>query len=88
MENRITTGTFIALACSAVLAYAAPQSRPHGGTPVRAQTARVSHEHQQSRMTTVEGCPALVSSPKKSQADEPPLTSQRASRTTHPRSSC
>ena len=85
MENRITTGTFIALACSAVLAYAAPQNRPHPSTTSGTKAARVGHERQQSRIATVDGCPAQASSPKKSQPDESPLT---ASRTSHTRSSC
>ena len=51
MENRITTGTFVAFACSAMLAYAAPQNRPQPGAPT---SATGSGRDQQT--TTITGC--------------------------------
>jgi hypothetical protein len=63
MENRITTGTLVALACSAVLAYAAPQNRPHvarGGT-----RASASHPPKHQQLTPLTGCAPHGSSPSK-----------------------
>jgi hypothetical protein len=54
METRVTTGTFVALACSAVLVYAAPQQRnPDTGAPPGAGAT----ERDRARQTeTISGC--------------------------------
>ena len=59
MQTRITTGTFMALACSLVLAYAAPQQRPGAGAPPGAGVGR-AHDAQTTTMT---GCVREGSSP-------------------------
>ena len=54
METRVTTGTFVALACSVVLVYAAPQQpNPGTGAPPGAGVT----ERQRARQTeTISGC--------------------------------
>jgi hypothetical protein len=54
MENRITTGTLVALACSAVLAYAAPQNRPH--VPHAGTRASASHAPKHQQVTPLTAC--------------------------------
>lgn len=64
MENRITTGTLMALACSAMLAYAAPQNRPHTGAPPGATGAPASRPQNEKQITTITGCLQRGASPK------------------------
>jgi hypothetical protein len=54
METRVTTGTFVALACSAVLVYAAPQrTNPSTGAPPGAGAT----DRERARQTeTISGC--------------------------------
>ncbi len=57
MQNRITSGTVMALACSAVLVSAAPQSRPNTGAPPGASGAGVgAARNQNQQTTTITGC--------------------------------
>lgn len=62
MENRITTGTLVAVGLSAVLAYAAPQ-QPHQPQPPRQQPAQPAgappgaSDRGRDGATTITGCP-------------------------------
>jgi hypothetical protein len=59
METRVTTQTLLALACSAVLGYAAPQQpRPGSGAPpvARPSVVGTNTDARESSTATVTGC--------------------------------
>ncbi len=70
MHDRITGGTFVALACSAVLAYAAQQPRPGVGAPPVAQPSVVGAQLDRDAKETktedvvVTGCVQPGAAPK------------------------
>jgi hypothetical protein len=56
METRVTSGTMVALACSAVLAYAAPQQKsPSTGAPPGAAPVGIGADRH-STTETIAGC--------------------------------
>jgi hypothetical protein len=56
METRVTTGTFVALACSVVLGYAAPQQKnPNTGGPPGAAPIGIGADRN-STTETISGC--------------------------------
>jgi hypothetical protein len=66
MENRITTGTIIALACSAALAFAAQRPTPGvGSAPVaRPSVVGANSDSKESSSATVTGCVQPGAGPK------------------------
>ena len=75
METRITTGTFVALACSVVLVYAAPQKRPpsSGAPPGASATGHLGDGDTPT--TTITGCLRQGSSPRSFVLTQSPGTS-------------
>lgn len=74
METRITTGTLVALGFSAVLVYAAPQTRPSTGAPPGATAAGIGADRNQ-QATTMTGCLRQGSSPRSFVFTQSPGTS-------------
>ena len=66
METRMTTGTLVALACSAALAYASQQPRPGAGAPPtpRPSVVGANTDSKETSTATVTGCVQPGAGPK------------------------
>ena len=86
MENRITTGTILALVCSAALAFAAQRPTPHvGSAPVaRPSVIGTQTDSKETSTATVTGCVQPGAGPKTYVLAESPSALAPAGAATQP----